>query len=313
MQPNDSNAQTLATVEEHLLALEHPPCVLRNEPMRKHTTLRIGGPADLWIEPADAAQVAEVVRACRAHNIPLTVVGNGSNLLVRDGGIRGAVLHIGREMAGYRMDGAQLIAQSGLLMSAAASAAAQAGLSGLAFAEGIPGSVGGGACMNAGAYGGEMSRCIAAVDIVDERGEPRSIQASALDYGYRHSALLDNPWIVTQVTFALTPGDPETIAEEMRVIGTQRRAKQPLKFPSAGSTFKRPAAHFAAQLIDEAGLKGARVGGAEVSTQHAGFLINADHATARDMLALMSYVQQRVWEHGGIRLEPEVRIIGEEA
>lgn len=313
MQSNEWSAQALAAVEEHLLTLEHPLRVLRGEPMHKHTTMRIGGPADLWIEPTDAAQVAEVVRACRAHGLPLTVVGNGSNLLVRDGGIRGAVLHMGRAMAAYRIEGEQLIAQPGLLMSAAARAAAAAGLAGLVFAEGIPGSVGGGACMNAGAYGGEMSRCIAAVEIADEQGTLRNLQGSALDYGYRHSAMLENRWIITQVTFALTPGDREHIQEEMHTIGTQRRAKQPLKFPSAGSTFKRPQGHFASQLIDGAGLKGTRIGGAQVSTQHAGFLINVDHATGRDMQALITHVQRRVWEHAGVRLEPEVRIIGEEA
>ncbi len=288
--------------------------VLRpDEAMASHTTLRVGGPADLWIEPADAAQVRAVVRAAQGHGVPLTVVGKGSNILVRDGGIRGAVLHIGGAMAAHQVSGTQLVAQAGLPLPAASRAALAASLDGLSFAEGIPGSVGGAACMNAGAYGSEMCRVVSSVDIVDEHGEARTLPADRLGYGYRHSTLLEHPWIVTGVTFSLTPGDPSEIRETMRTLGERRRAKQPVTLPSCGSTFKRPQGAYAAQLIEESGLKGARIGGAEVSTLHAGFVVTVDHATARDVLALIAHIQRQVMSASGIQLEPEVRIIGEDA
>jgi len=285
--------------------------LLRDEPMCGHTTLRVGGPADLFIAPHCPEQVAETVRACRALDVPLLVLGNGSNLLVRDGGIRGAVLHIGADMAQYEIKGNLLIAQAGLSLPAAARAAQQHGLDGLVFAEGIPGSIGGGACMNAGAYGGEMAQIVQNVDIVDEAGEARTLTAAELDYGYRHSALLHRGWVLTRVVCALTPGNPTEMAERMRGLAEQRRAKQPLRQPSAGSTFKRPPGHFAAQLIDEAGLKGESVGGAQVSTLHAGFVVNTGKATADDLLALIQRVQERVLAQSGVLLETEVQIVGE--
>jgi len=286
--------------------------LLRNEPMCNHTTLRVGGPADLLIAPHCPEQAAETIRACRALDVPLLVLGNGSNLLVRDGGIRGTVLHIGADMARYGIKDHFLIAQAGLSLPAAARVAQQHGLDGLVFAEGIPGSIGGGACMNAGAYGGEIAQVVQSVDIVDEAGEARTLMAAELDYGYRHSALLDRGWVVTQVVCALTPGDPAEMAGRMRGLAEQRRAKQPLRQPSAGSTFKRPPGHFAAQLIDEAGLKGESVGGAQVSTLHAGFIVNTGNATASDLLALIERVQERVLARSGVLLEPEVRIVGEQ-
>jgi len=279
--------------------------------MREHTTLRVGGPADLFVIPNCAQQVAETVRACRDLGVPLLVLGNGSNLLVRDGGIRGAVLHIGTDMARYSVEGTLLTAQAGLPLPAAARAAMLAGLDGLVFAEGIPGSIGGAACMNAGAYGGEMAQVVRSVDIVDEDGHPPTLAASELDYAYRHSALLDRGWVVTSVVCALTPGDPAEIAERMRGLAEQRRAKQPLRQPSAGSTFKRPPGHFAAQLIDEAGLKGQSVGGAQVSPLHAGFVVNTGNATAADVLALIDIIQARVLARSGVALEPEVRVVGD--
>ncbi len=297
-------------VEQLLRDTKNPPRMRRDEPMRVHTTLRVGGPADLFVEPADAGQVSAIVRTCRAEGVPLQVVGNGSNLLVRDGGIRGVVLHMGANMAQHTVEDTRLTAQAGLLLPQAARAALQAGLDGLVFAEGIPGAIGGGACMNAGAYGGEMAQVVESVEIVDERGELGSLPASALDYGYRHSALLDSGRIVTRVVCALTPGDREEMAERMRDLSTRRRAKQPLSLPSAGSAFKRPAGHFAAQLIEEAGLKGESCGAAQVSPQHAGFIVNNGGATATDLLALIQVVRERVLAHSGVLLEPEVRIIG---
>jgi len=291
--------------------MDNPPGLLRDEPMRAHTTLRVGGPADLFVVPHCAEQVAETVRACRTLDVPLLVLGNGSNLLVRDGGIRGAVLYMGPDMAHCDVEQNLLIAQAGLSLPAAARTALQHGLDGLVFAEGIPGSIGGAACMNAGAYGGEMAQIVQSVDIVDEAGEARTLPAAELDYGYRHSALLDRGWVVTRVVCALSPGDPADMAERMRCLAKQRRAKQPLRQPSAGSTFKRPPGHFAAQLIDEAGLKGESIGGAQVSPLHAGFIVNGGKAAAADLLALIRLVQEKVLARSGVLLEPEVRIVGE--
>ena len=287
-----------------------PPRILRDEPMRGHTTLRVGGPADLFIAPNCPEQVAAAVRACREMGAPLLVLGNGSNLLVRDGGVRGAVLYIGPDMARWETAENRLAAQAGLLLPAAARAALQSGLDGLVFAEGIPGSIGGGACMNAGAYDGEMAQVVQSVDIVDEQGRTRTLTAAELDYGYRHSALLGRGWVVTRVVCALAPGDPAEMAERMRRLAGQRRVKQPLRQPSAGSAFKRPPGRFAAQFIDEAGLKGERVGGAQVSPLHAGFVVNTGGATAADLLALIEKVRERVLARSGVLLETEVRIVG---
>jgi len=291
---------------------ESPPRLLRDEPMRDHTTLRVGGPADLFVAPRSPEQVAGVVLACRELDVPLLVLGNGSNLLVRDGGIRGAVLHIGPDMARCDVIENLLVAQAGLLLPSAARAAMQSGLDGLVFAEGIPGSIGGGACMNAGAYGGEMAQVVQSVDIVDEAGQARTLAAANLDYGYRHSALLDRDWVVTRVVCALTPGNPREMAERMRDLAERRRAKQPLRQPSAGSAFKRPPGRFAAQLIDEAGLKGESVGGAQVSPLHAGFVVNTGGATAADLVALIQRIQEKVYACSSVMLEPEVRIVGNE-
>jgi len=290
---------------------ESPPRLLRDEPMRDHTTFRVGGPADLFIAPNCPAQVAAAVRACRELDVPLLVLGNGSNLLVRDGGIRGAVLYMGPDIARCETKENLLVAQAGLPLPAASRAALQSGLDGLVFAEGIPGSIGGGACMNAGAYGGEMGQIVRCVDIVDERGMARTLTAAELGYGYRHSALLGRGWVVTRVVCALAPGDPAEMAERMRALAERRRAKQPLRQPSAGSTFKRPPGRFAAQLIDEAGLKGESAGGARVSPLHAGFIVNTGGATAADLLTLIQRVQEKVYAHSGVMLEPEVRIVGE--
>ncbi len=304
---------TIQAWQDALLSAAPGLAVLRGEPMARHTTFRIGGPADLFAEPTSAAEVAAVIRACRQAACPLTVVGNGSNLLVRDGGIRGAVLHLGARFADCHVQGTTLTAQAGLLMSKLSREAAQASLAGLAFAEGIPGTVGGGAAMNAGAYGGEMAQVVTGVTAVDGEGNLLELTASELDYRYRHSALLARGLTAVAVRYALTPGDPAAIIEEMRDIGKRRKEKQPLQYPSAGSTFKRPKGHFAAQLIDEAGLKGLTIGGAQVSTLHAGFVINTGGATAADVLALMSEIQRRVKAQTGVLLEPEVRILGEDA
>lgn len=289
-----------------------PQRLLKDAPMRDHTTMRVGGPADVLADAAGEDDVRAVLAACRACGAKLTVIGNGSNLLVRDGGIRGVVLRVGRHMADIRVQGEQIEAQAGATLSALAQAAARANLAGVAALSGIPGTLGGAAVMNAGAYGGEMSQVVQGVCALDGKGRDVRLDAQALDYGYRRSALMGAGLIVTRVRMRLTPGDGAALLEEMAQLARRRREKQPLDWPSAGSTFKRPAQGYAAQLIDEAGLRGLRVGGAQVSQKHTGFIVNAGGATARDVLELMARVQQAVFERSGVRLEPEVRILGEE-
>lgn len=289
-----------------------PRRLLKDAPMRDHTTMRVGGPADVLADAAGEDDVRAVLAVCRACGAKLTVIGNGSNLLVRDGGIRGVVLRVGRHMADIRVQGEQIEAQAGATLSALAQAAARANLAGVAALSGIPGTLGGAAVMNAGAYGGEMSQVVQGVCALDGEGRDVRLDAQALDYGYRRSALMGAGLIVTRVRMRLTPGDGAALLEEMTELARRRREKQPLDWPSAGSTFKRPAQGYAAQLIDEAGLRGLRVGGAQVSQKHTGFIVNAGGATARDVLELMARIQQAVFERSGVRLEPEVRILGEE-
>lgn len=282
----------------------------KDVPMAKWTTMRVGGPADLLVEARSAQDIACVVSETTRLSLPLLVIGNGSNLLVRDGGIRGVVLVIGDQMKSVSQDGTQLHVQGGATLTRAARRALDAGLSGLEALSGIPGTVGGGAYMNAGAYGTEFSQVVSAVHALDASGTVRVLERDALQYGYRTSALMQQQLIVTDVCFALQPDDKEAIATRMADYAKRRRDKQPLSKPSAGSFFKRPEGAFAGALIEQAGLKGMSIGGAEVSQMHAGFLINKGNATASDLLALMVHVQETVHAMSGIMLEPEVRILG---
>ena len=286
--------------------------LVMDAPMRDYTTFCVGGPADLLVDAASPEEIRAVLLACRKTGTKLTVVGNGSNLLVRDGGIRGVVLRIADHMAGIRAEGLDITAQAGATLSALSHAAAQAGLAGAVFCCGIPGTLGGAAVMNAGAYGGEMAQIIRCVDALDGDGQAVRLCLEALDYGYRRSALMARGLIVTQVELRLERGEREALLAQMTELNRRRREKQPLTVPSAGSTFKRPKEGYASQMIDEAGLRGASVGGAQVSEKHTGFLVNTGGATAKDVLALMAHVQDTVEARFGVRLEPEVRIIGEE-
>ena len=279
--------------------------------MRDYTTLRLGGPADWLVTPRSAGELIQILAEARERGLPVTVIGQGSNLVVRDGGIRGLVIRMARGLRACFVQGNLLTADAGAMMGAAAAAAAEAGLSGLEFASGIPGTVGGGALMNAGAYGGEMSQVVQQVTVVRRDGTIAVKTAAEMEYGYRHSALQASDEIITQVVFRLRDGDPREIRARMAELNRQRAEKQPLDVPSAGSTFKRPEGAFAAALIDQCGLKGYAVGGAMVSPKHAGFLVNRG-SSAADYLALMAAVQQIVEERTGIRLEPEVRILGED-
>ena len=291
-----------------------PERIIPRAPMARFTTFRVGGPADVLVNIDSAAEISVALRAARAAGVPVTIIGNGSNLLVRDGGIRGLVMRISQPMSALTREGDTLRVQAGATLPAVAGFAQRSGLEGLAPMAGIPGTIGGAVIMNAGAYGGEMSQVVTRVDaIARSDGKPIRFEGRALGFAYRHSAMMDAGVIVTDVTLRLAPGDPDAIAKRTEELLAARRGKQPLEYPSAGSTFKRPEGAFAAKLIDDAGLKGLRIGDAQVSEKHAGFIVNLGSATASDILALMAEVQSRVLAASGITLEPEVRILGEDA
>ena len=285
----------------------------RNVSMADYTTLHLGGKADLMLEPACAKDVQLILQTAQALKVPLTVIGRGSNLLVRDGGIRGVVLRIAGSMKRVQADGETITAEAGAMMPAVAMAAAEHHLAGMAFAGGIPGTVGGGVMMNAGAYGGEMTQVVSQVEGFDRlTGTPFCYTGAEMAFGYRTSRLQGEDKVVTSVTFRLQKGDGAAIRAEMADYNRRRAEKQPLDVPSAGSTFRRPKTGYAAALIDECGLKGVQVGGAQVSEKHAGFLLNRG-GTAADFLALMALVQRTVLEKTGVALESEVCILGEDA
>ncbi len=285
--------------------------LLLGEPMSRHTSFRIGGAADALFLPATAEETAHAIAVAEEVGAPWRVLGNGTNVLVRDGGLRGLTILMGEPMSGVHIEGRRVTAQAGALLSRVGREAQRAGLHGMEALSGIPGSVGGAAAMNAGAYGSEMKDVLARVQVL-ENGAPVWLEADALELSYRNSMMLRRGLIVLAAEFELQSGDPDAIQTEMADYAARRREKQPLNMPSAGSTFKRPAGHFAGALIEGAGLKGYRVGGAQVSGLHAGFVVNAGGATARDVLALMDDVRRIVFEQTGVTLEPEVRVIGEE-
>ena len=284
--------------------------VLTNVPMSGYTTLRLGGPADYLAFPQSAEETAALYAEANAAGLPVTVIGHGSNLLVLDGGIRGLVICIGKNMRKIIRKGNRLTAQAGAMLGRTAMEAAEAGLTGMEFASGIPGTIGGGVTMNAGAYDGEMSRVVTLVRGIRPNGETVELSREEMDFRYRHSIIMEKNLIVTEVTLELQAGDPAAIRAKMAELNARRTEKQPLDVPSAGSTFKRPAGYFAAALIDQCGLKGYSIGGAQVSPKHAGFLVNTG-TSSLDFLNLMRKVQETVKEKTGVQLEPEVRILGE--
>jgi UDP-N-acetylmuramate dehydrogenase len=283
-----------------------------DEPMSRHTSFRIGGPADVLVMPRTVEDLAAAIRFARRHDLPLTITGNGSNLLVRDGGIRGVVVKLGEHFQRIEVSPPRIVAQSGILLGDVSRAAAAHALTGLEFAIGIPGTLGGAIIMNAGAYGGEMKEVVTRVTILDPAGEIRHLTPEECRFGYRTSALQGTRDIVAEVEMALTPGDPEAIHAKMADLTRQRESKQPLSFPSAGSVFKRPPGGYVGPMVESLGLKGYRIGDAQVSEKHAGFIVNCGSATARDVLALIEHVRSAVRERFGVTLETEVRIIGEE-
>ena len=284
--------------------------IFMEEPMKKHTTFRVGGPADVLVQPDETA-LAAILALCRQYHVSYSFIGNGSNLLVGDKGIRGVVIEMTDPMGNIEVDGTKITAQAGAMLSKIANTAASNGLGGMEFAAGIPGSVGGAVVMNAGAYGGEMKDIIEKVYVLDENGAQLELDRDALDLGYRHSCIPEKKYIVTKVVLELVPRNEAEIRSEMKELNEKRAEKQPLQYPSAGSTFKRPEGYFAGKLIMDAGLRGYQVGGAQVSEKHCGFVINKGDATAADICQLMRDVSDKVQAQFGVVFEPEVKMIGE--
>lgn len=299
------------TVFETLKSFVPEENIKMNEPMAQHTTFRIGGPVDCLIDLEDTEQLIRVQSYLHKIEIPIFVLGNGSNLLVSDKGYKGVVLCVGNKMNKITVAGNRIIAKAGALMAQVARVAYEHGLTGLEFSSGIPGTVGGGVVMNAGAYGGEMSQVVTKVTVVNPEGEIMELDNETMEFGYRKSTIKNQPFIVTEVEFLLTEGDPVKIKETMDELSSKRREKQPLEFPSAGSTFKRPEGYFAGELIMNCGLRGYAVGGAKVSDKHCGFLINYDNATASDVMTLIGYIQEQVSDKYHVHLDPEVVFLGE--
>jgi len=282
------------------------------EPMSALTTFRVGGPADCLVEISDGEELKNICRYLHLTGTPAFVMGNGSNLLVSDEGFRGVVLRVQAGMNQVRTQGRCIIAQAGAAMAQVARIAWENGLTGMEFASGIPGTVGGGVIMNAGAYGGEMKQVVKAVEVLSPDGEFLNLDNETMEFGYRTSSIKGKGYVVTEVTFELAEGDPARIKETMDEFAARRREKQPLEYPSAGSTFKRPEGYFAGKLIMDAGLRGYSIGGAQVSEKHCGFLINAKpgQTMASDVMALIRYVQDVVKEKFDVSLEPEVIFLG---
>ena len=280
------------------------------EPMSRHTTFRIGGPVQVMALPKSAQEAAAVVKAAKALDVAPIFMGNGSDLLVSDSGVRGLIVKAVDGLDEITVKDNCITAGSGVLLARLANFAMENGLSGLEFSHGIPGSVGGAVTMDAGAYDGDMSMVVRRVDYLDEDGQAKSLAGEELDFSYRHSAFSDGRRLILRAEFRLQPGDPSSIKALMDDLGARRRHKQPLDLPSAGSTFKRPKGYYAAALIDECGLKGARVGGAQVSTKHAGFVVNAGGATCADVLGLIDQVRRTVLRETGVELELEVKTLG---
>lgn len=285
--------------------------VFTKEPMSRHTTFRAGGPADFFVTPEKEGQVRKTLFLLKETRVPCYIMGNGSNLLVGDGGYRGVILQICKKMNRIRIQDTVIQAQAGALLSKIAAEAQAKGLTGFEFASGIPGSLGGAVMMNAGAYGGEMKQVLTQAQVLNASGEIEDVLAEEMELGYRSSVFSRNGGVILSASIQLEPGDPTAIQSRMEELKFLRTSKQPLEYPSAGSTFKRPEGYFAGKLIQDAGLRGFQVGGAQVSEKHCGFVINKDQATAMDIRSLMEQVSEKVYAQFGVRLEPEVKLIGE--
>ena len=284
--------------------------LLENESMSRHTTFRVGGPADLLFFPEGKQAVLRALELAGEMKVPAMVIGNGSNLIVGDGGIRGLVIVLGEAFAEIRVEGNRITAQAGAMLSKVSAVAQEKALTGLEFANGIPGTLGGGCAMNAGAYGGELKDVLLWADVLLD-GEIRRLSLAEMEMGYRNTMPLRKGGVVLEACFELAEGDPEAILNCMKDLNARRRDKQPLNLPSAGSIFKRPEGYFAGGLIEQCGLKGYTIGGAQVSEKHAGFIVNIGGASAKDITDLIAHIQKTVKEQTGVTLETEARIIGE--
>ena len=281
-----------------------------SQPLGRYTNTKTGGPADVVAFPTTNEQVKELVLTARESAVPVTIIGNASNLIIRDGGIRGLVIIL-THMTAITVDGNRIVAQAGAAIIDVTKAAQSASLTGLEFAAGIPGSVGGAIFMNAGAYGGEIKEVAVGADVLTVDGEFQHLNAAELDFGYRHSSIQDSDAVVLAATFELQAGDPVSIQAKMDDLNARRAAKQPLELPSCGSVFKRPTGYFAGKLIHDSGLQGFQIGGAQVSQKHAGFIVNVGGATATDYMNVIQHVQETVMDKFGVLLETEVRILGD--
>lgn len=295
---------------DRLAAIVSAQNIILDEPMKKHTTFRIGGNADMFVCPK-INQLPDIIALAKEYDIPVSIIGNGSNLLVGDEGIRGLVLAISKSADSIEVHGNCVMAGAGALLSKIAAEAARNSLTGLEFAAGIPGTLGGAVVMNAGAYGGEIKDVIATVRVLAPNGEVLTLTKDELDLSYRHSCIPEKEYIVLDAVLELRQGEENQIREAMDDFKSRRIEKQPLEYPSAGSTFRRPEGYFAGKLIQDAGLRGYTVGGAQVSEKHCGFVINKDNATAQDVLKLIEDVKQKVYEEFHVELEPEVKMMGE--
>lgn len=296
---------------DEIKCIVKPENILVNEPMSKHTTFKIGGNADLFVSISNEMEIKELTDLLRKEGISYYLIGNGSNILVSDKGYRGVIIEIGSKYNEIRVHDNKIVARAGALLSAVSHTALDNNLTGMEFAGGIPGTVGGGVIMNAGAYGGEIKQVAYQIRALMPNGEIKNLTNDEMEFGYRNSRAKREGYIILQATFQLLPGDNEVIDGIMRDLTFKRRDKQPLEYPSAGSTFKRPKGHYAGKLISDSGLKGYTIGGAQVSEKHAGFLINRDHASSQDMYSLIKHVQSRVFEDSGVMLEPEVIFLGD--
>ncbi|MGG7060042.1 UDP-N-acetylmuramate dehydrogenase [Clostridium nigeriense] len=285
--------------------------VILDAEMKHYVHFRVGGPADILLIPENKDQVIKSIEICKENNIPYYVVGNGSNLLVKDGGIKGVVIKLS-EVKNIKVYGESIEAESGVMLKDVSSAAVENSLTGFEFACGIPGTVGGAVFMNAGAYDGEIAHVIESAEIIDNNGDIKVLTKDELELGYRSSIVMKKNYIVLSARFSLKHGEVRKIKEIVQDLTSKRESKQPLEYPSAGSTFKRPTGYYAGKLIQDAGLKGYSIGGAAVSEKHSGFVINKKNATAKDILDLIEHIQKEVKKQFGVDLHPEVRIIGED-
>lgn len=303
-------ALNLMDIFETLVSMTGEKNVLLNEPMKNHTSFRTGGAADIFVSPDGKDSLKEIVKLFKEKNIPFYIFGNGSNMLVSDRGIEGAVIHIGNGFSSVEVNGNEITAGAGVLLSSVASTALENSLTGFEFASGIPGSFGGAVFMNAGAYGSEIKNVIKSVLVLDESFQLKELSKDEMELGYRSSVFQKKNYIILGGTIVLEKGNKDEILSRMNELNAKRREKQPLNFASAGSTFKRPEGYFAGKLIEDSGLKGKTVGGAQVSEKHAGFIVNTGDATTDDILNLIDFCKKTVYEKFGVIIEPEVRITG---